>query len=138
MTDFFTKYSLAVPTRDQREKHCPKFWLWNGFTSSVSTVGSILTVRNFESSLVQQLCALYKVEKSCISPYHPAGNGQCEHFNRTLYNLLHALPVSMKMDWALCLPQVLFCYNTTPHQATGESPYFLMFGQEPRLLVDFL
>lgn len=49
-----------------------------------------------------------------------------------------ALPVSMKMDWASCLPQVLFCYNTTPHQATGESPFFLMFGQEPRLPVDFL
>lgn len=38
----------------------------------------------------------------------------------------------------LCVPQVLFYYNTTPHQATGESPYFLMFGQEPRLPVDFL
>lgn len=37
-----------------------------------------------------------------------------------------------------CLPQVLFSYNTTPHQATGESPHFLMFGQEPRLPVDFL
>ncbi|XP_073668080.1 uncharacterized protein [Paramisgurnus dabryanus] len=33
---------------------------------------------------------------------------------------------------------MLFCYNTTPHQTTGESPYFLMFGQEPRLPIDFL
>lgn len=33
---------------------------------------------------------------------------------------------------------MLFCYNTTPHQATGETPYYLMFGQEPRLPVDFL
>ncbi len=31
-----------------------------------------------------------------------------------------------------------YSYNTTPHQATGESPHFLMFGQEPRLPVDFL
>lgn len=54
--------------------------------------------RNFESSLVQQLCALYKVEKSRTTPYQPAGNGQCERFNRTLHNLLRALPMSRKME----------------------------------------
>ncbi|KAI3366993.1 hypothetical protein L3Q82_009626 [Scortum barcoo] len=39
---------------------------------------------------------------------------------------------------ASTVAQVLFCYNTTPHQSTGESPFYLMFGQEPRLPVDFL
>lgn len=134
MTDVVTKYTLAVPTQDQ----------W------VETVAQVLVVEwfykfgvpsrihsdqghNFESSLLQQLCVLYKVEKSCTTPYHPTGNGQCEHFNRALHNLLRTLPVSRKMDWAACLPQVLFCYNTTHHQATDKSPYFIMFGQEPRL-----
>lgn len=87
---------------------------------------------------MQQLCDLYANRKSRTTPYHPAGNGQCERFNRTLHNLLRVLPVSRKRDWVSCLPQVLFYYNTTPHQAPGESPYFLMFGQEPRLPVDFL
>lgn len=35
-------------------------------------------------------------------------------------------------------PQVLFSYNTTIHQDTGESPYFLMFGQKPCSTLDFL
>ena len=55
-----------------------------------------------------------------------------------LHNLLRTLPTSRKHDWASCLPQVLFCYNTTPHQGTGESAFYLMFGQEPQLPVDFL
>ncbi|KAJ8399436.1 hypothetical protein AAFF_G00411480 [Aldrovandia affinis] len=33
---------------------------------------------------------------------------------------------------------VTFSYNTTIHQSTGESPYLLMFGQEPQLPIDFL
>lgn len=66
------------------------------------------------------------------------GNGQCERFNRTLHNLLRTLPSPKKKNWAMYLPQMVFSYNTTPHQSTGESPHFLMFGQEPQLPVDFL
>ena len=36
------------------------------------------------------------------------------------------------------LHQLVFNYNTTTHQSTGESPNFLMFGQIPHLPVDFL
>lgn len=139
MTDIFSKYTLAIPTRDQH----------------ASTVAHVLVVewfskfgvparihsdqgRNFESALIQQLCSLYGIQKSRTTPYHPAGNGQCERFNRTLHNLLRTLPPSRKRDWTSCLPQVLYSYNTTPHQTTGESPFFLMFGQEPRLPIDFL
>lgn len=138
MTDIFSKYMLAVPTRDQH-----------------ATVAQVLAVewfskfgvparihsdqgRNFESALIQQLCSLYGIQKSRTTLYHPAGNGQCERFNQTLHNLLRTLPPSRKRDWTSCLPQVLYCYNTMPTQATVESPFFLMFGQEPRLPVDFL
>uniref|UniRef100_A0A8C7YK08 Integrase catalytic domain-containing protein n=1 Tax=Oryzias sinensis TaxID=183150 RepID=A0A8C7YK08_9TELE len=70
--------------------------------------------------------------------YHHVGNGQVERFNGTLHNLLPTLPVSRKRDWHVCLPQVWYYYNTTLHQSTGESPFFLMFGREPRLPVDLL
>lgn len=93
--------------------------------------------RNFELN-IQQLCVLYGIEKSRTIPYHPAGNGQCERFNHTLHNFLRALPVSRKWDWHSCLPRVLYSYNTTPHQSTGESLFYLMFRQGPRLPVDFL
>lgn len=135
MTDVFSKYTIAIPTWDQQ----------------ASTVAQLLVVKwflkfgvparihfdqghSFESSLIQQLCGLHGIEKSRTTPYHPVGNGS----NRTLHNLLRTLPVSQKRDWNSCLPQVLYCYKTTPHQATGQSPFFLMFGQEPRLPVDFL
>lgn len=139
MTDVFSKYTLAVPTHDQRASTVAQVLVAEWF-SKFGVPARIHSDqgRNFESSLIQQLFGLYGIEKSRTTPYHPAGNGQCGRFNRTLHNLLRTLPVSRKRDWYSCLPQVLYCYNTTPHQATGESPFFLMFSQEPRLPVDFL
>uniref|UniRef100_A0A3Q3G5R5 Gypsy retrotransposon integrase-like protein 1 n=1 Tax=Kryptolebias marmoratus TaxID=37003 RepID=A0A3Q3G5R5_KRYMA len=139
MTDVFTKYTLAVPTRDQRASTVAHVLVTEWFAKfGVPARIHSDQGRNFESTLIQQLCSLYGIVKSRTTPYHPAGNGQCERFNRTLHNLLRALPMTRKRDWTACLPQLLYAYNTTPHQSTGESPYFLMFGQEPRLPVDFL
>ncbi|XP_056118703.1 uncharacterized protein LOC130096084 [Rhinichthys klamathensis goyatoka] len=139
MTDVFSKFTVAVPTKDQQAETVARV-LVNEWFFRFGVPGRIHSDqgRNFESQLIQQLCSLYQVGKSRSTPYHPAGNGQCERFNRTLHNLLRTLSPERKRDWASCLLQVLFCYNTTPHQTTGESPYFLMFGQEPRLPIDFL
>lgn len=139
LTDVFSKYTLAVPTRDQRAATVAKILVEEWFCKfGVPVRIHSDQGRCFESLLLQQLCNFYGVQKSRTTPYHPAGNGQCERFNRTLHNLLRTLPVSRKRDWVACLPQLLFCYNSTPHQTTGESPHFLMFGQEPRLPIDFL
>ncbi|CAI5669158.1 unnamed protein product, partial [Oreochromis niloticus] len=139
MTDVFSKYTVAVPTRDQRASTVAQALLTEWFFKfGVPSRLHSDQGRNFESLVMQQLCKLYRGAKSRTTPYHPVGNGQCERFNRTLQNLLWTLPSSRKRDWAACLPHVLFCYYSTPHQGTGESPFFLMFGRDPRLPIDFL
>ncbi len=139
LTDIFSKYTLAIPTRDQRASTVAHMLVTEWF-SKFGVPARIHSDqgRNFESALIQQLCSLYNIEKSRTAPYHPAGNGQCECFNRTLHDLLRTLPTSRKHEWHSCLPQVLHAHNTTPHPSTGESPFFLMFGREARLPVDFL
>lgn len=123
MTNVFSKYTQALPTRDQRATTVARVlvqeWFYHfGVPSRIHSDQG----RCFEGAVIQQLCALYGVEKSRTTPYHPSGNGQCERFNRTLHDLLRTLPPTRKRDWAACLPQMVFSYNTTPHQSTGESP----------------
>ncbi len=39
-------------------------------------------------------------------------------------------------DWDLWLPFCLFAYNTAKQDSTQESPYFLLYGRDPRLPID--
>ena len=53
-----------------------------------------------------------------------------------LLRTLH--PQQKKKRWPVHLPELVHAYNNTSHASTGFAPYFLLFGQEPRLSVDDL
>lgn len=115
LNDVFSKDTLAIPTRDQRASTMARVLV----TKCFSKFGAPACIhsdqgRNFESALTQQLCSLYNIERSRTTPYHPAGSGQCESFNRTLEDLLRTLPTSRKREWHSCLPQVLHANHINP------------------------
>ena len=43
-----------------------------------------------------------------------------------------------KANWPSHLAEIVHTYNATQSTVTGYSPHYLMFGQWPRLLVDFV
>lgn len=138
-TDVFSKFTQAYPARDQKASTVAKLltegWFYRyGVPKRLHSDQG----RSFEGDLMKQLCQLYNIAKSRTTPYHPEGNGQCERFNRTLFDLLRSLPPDQKRKWPQALPHILFAYNTTQHASTGYSPFELMFGQKAYLPVDFL
>ena len=84
--------------------------------------------KNFKSSLVRELCELAGVLKLRTTPYHPETNGQCEHFNPMLINMIGTLPTHAKKNWQEWVSTMVSAYNSTVSNATGFSPYFLMYG----------
>ena len=36
-------------------------------------------------------------------------------------------------SWDVHLKQVLFAYRARPHTSTGESPFYMVYGRDPRL-----
>ena len=137
ITDQFTRYAQAFPSKTQTALAAAKL-LWNNFIHHCGFPSKIITDqgRNFESELIEHLCQLAGVQKLRTSPYYPQTNGQCKCFNGTLLNMLGTLTPEQKKDWKSHVPAVVHAYNCTRNAATGFSPYFLLFGREPRFPVD--
>ena len=137
ITDHFTRYTQAYVTRTQMAQTMVRT-LWDKFIVHYGLPKKILTDQgcNFESQLVADLCELMGVQKIRTSPYHLQTNGQCERFNSTLINMLGTLPKEKKSVWKNHVGTLVHAYNCTRNSATGFSPYYLMFGRQPCLLVD--
>ena len=137
ITDHFTRHAQAFPSKVQTALATAKL-LWNNFFLHYGFPSKIITDqgRNFESELIENLCQLAGVQKLRTSPYHPQTNGQCERFNGTLLNMPQTLTPEQKKDWKNHVPALVHAYNYIRNAATGFSPYYLLFGREPRLPVD--
>ena len=68
--------------------------------------------------------------------YHPQTDGLVERFNGTLAEGLSMYVSSHQKDWDRHIPMIHFAYRVSPHASTGESPFYLLYGREPRLPVD--
>ena len=60
----------------------------------------MIKVRDFENSLIAELCKLTGVKKLRTTPYKPQINGQCGKFNSTLINMIGTLPAELKIQLA--------------------------------------
>jgi transposase InsO family protein len=137
ITDHFTKFSRVIPTKNESAKTTAKVLLESfinlyGYPERLHSDQG----RNFESSLIQEICNLSGIAKSRTTPYHPQGNGSCEKFNSTLLGLLGTLAEDKKARWKDYINTLVFAYNCTPHKTTGFAPYELLFGRVPRLPID--
>ena len=92
--------------------------------------------QNFESLLISDLCELTQIKKLRTTPHRPKGNGSCEGFNRTLISMLGTLPEGFKSKWLQHISTLTYAYNCTHSNATGFSPYYLLYGRHPLLSID--
>ena len=94
--------------------------------------------RNFESSIILEVCRLLGVRKSRTTPYHPQSDGLVERCNRTLLDMLATAVQDRPFEWDQHLRRLCYAYNTSVHPTTGFTPFALMFGRQTRMPVDIM
>ena len=138
MTDHFTRYALAVVTKDQTAKTVVKVF-YECFIAVFRVPAKLLSDRgaNFMSVLVEELCSAFGIQKCRTTAYHAQCKGQVEHFHQTLFCMIDKLSCDKKAQWEQYLLELLQAYNSTQLAVTGYSPHYLMFGRHLCLPVDY-
>ena len=91
---------------------------------------------NFLSKLMLEVCRLVNTEKVHTTAFHPQCDGLTERMNQTLAHTLSMNVSADQTDWDQHIPAALFAYRVSPSEVTGESPFFLLYGRQPRLPMD--
>ena len=138
MTDHFTRYALAVVMKDQTAKTVAKVF-YECFIAVFGVPAKLLSNRgaNFTSALVEELCAVFSIQKCRTTAYHTQCNGQVERFHQTLFCMIGKLVHNKKAQWEQHLLELLQAYNSTRSVVTGYSLHYLMFRRHPHLPVDY-
>ena len=130
LTDAYTKWVLAKPTKDETAKTTADalvswFLLFGIPHYIVSDQG-----RAFESNLIAAICDQFDITKRHTSGYRPQCNGQVERYNRTLGAALRAYCMENPKDWDLHVPFVTAAMRSTVSTATKFTPNKLFLGRE--------
>ena len=129
--DHFSKFTSITALPDQMAETVAAAMI-HEFFSHLGLPRRILTDqgRNFESALTTSLCAQLSIDKSRTSAYRPQTNGMNERFHSTLHQMLRNYIAPDQSNWDEFLPHVQLAYNTSVHEGTKFTPYFLMHGRE--------
>nr|CAD2189625.1 unnamed protein product [Meloidogyne enterolobii] len=78
------------------------------------------------------------INKTYAVPHWSQGNAVTERSFRTFHNILAKYINKDQPDFDEHLEFANFCYNTSVHYSTNETPFFLMYGRDPIFCVDLI
>ena len=139
VADYFTKYVEIYALPDQTARTVARclfddFVLRHGVPEVLHTDQG----RQFEAEVIQRLCQMLGIKKTRTTAYNPKSDGMVERHNRTLIDQLAKILLSHGGEWDMYVKHVSFAYNTSRHNSTRFTPFFLLRGFEARVPADVL
>ena len=136
-SDYYTRWpeAFALPSTEASRI---ALLLVNEIMARHSSPRTLLSDRgpNFLASIVKEVCRLINTTRAYTTAYHPQTDGLVERFNGTLAEGLSMYVSTHQKDWDQHLSLILFAYRVSPNATTKESPFYLLYGREPRLPID--
>ena len=93
---------------------------------------------SFLSKVIKELNNILCIKHTVTTPYRPQSNGSCERLNSIIINRIRTLHPREKNRWHLHLDSLILAYTSTVHESTGISPFYGMFGRQPKIPIDLM
>ena len=138
LVDYATRYPEAVPLKNIETKTVAEALL--DMYSRLGIPQEVLSDlgTQFVSKCMEEISRLLSIKRLTTTPYHPIRNGLVEGFNVTLKKMLRRLCHKQPRQWHRFVNPLLFAYGEAPQEATGFSPFELLYGRTLRGPVQIL
>ncbi|KAL3688559.1 hypothetical protein R1sor_014868 [Riccia sorocarpa] len=133
IVDRFSKLARFIPTLGTATAFTTAKTFLDGWWRFYGLPRSIVSDRDpkFTSAFWKHLYRKMQTKLLFSTAFHPQTDGQTEKVNSVLNQYLRNFINADQRDWAKWLGPAEYCYNSTKHSATGESPFLLAYGREP-------
>jgi hypothetical protein len=91
----------------------------------------------FQSKEFSLFCSEMGIKHHRVTPLHPRANGEAESFMKML-NMIEQITNSTNKDYRTAIVEMLMGYRSTPHSATGKTPYEIMMNRNIKTKLDYL
>lgn len=87
----------------------------------------------FNNEFIRRLYELLGIHPNFSTAYHPETDGQTERINQIVEQYLRMFVNDRQDDWVKLLPLAEFSYNNAASSTTGNTPFFLWYGEHPTM-----
>ena len=130
--DMLKGFTIAVPIKDKMAKtvcdayRAHIYCIFGGSARILTDNGT-----EFENEQMDDLCKQLNVQRVYSPVYTPKANGKLEAWHRFFKACVAKHIRGNAAEWDEVVPLAGATYNFFPCQASGESPFVLMFGRDP-------
>ena len=130
--DMLTGFTIAVPIKDKTvDTVCDAYraHIYCTFGGSKRMLTDNRT--EFKNEQIDKLCAQLNIKRIFSSVYTPEANGRLEAWHHFFKGCMAKHIRGNAAEWDEVVLLAAAAYNFFPCQASGESPFVLMFGRDP-------
>ncbi|XP_021735093.1 uncharacterized protein LOC110701771 [Chenopodium quinoa] len=135
--DYFSKWIEAEAASNITEQTVRKF-IWQNIITRFG-IPKVLVFdhgRQFDNLPLRRYTNQFGIKLAYSAVCHPQSNGQAEAANKQILNALKKRVEDQKSKWIEELPGTLWSLRTIEKEATGHSPFELVYGSEAVLPVE--